>query len=122
MPKSMPNISSIIKSHNKKTLSNDESKLSKSSCNCRDKSSCPLNGNCFQQNVVYCIKVIRMNQFTNKNHPHYIGLTESFFKDRLYKDKNLFKYEKTNDMQQNCLILYGTRRAKPLMYHSNGVF
>ena len=34
-----------------------------------------------------------MNQFTNKNHPHYIGLTESFFEDRLYKHKNLFKYE-----------------------------
>ena len=43
---SMPNISSIIKSHNQKVLSNDVSKSSKSSCNCRDKSSCPLNGNC----------------------------------------------------------------------------
>ena len=31
---SMPKISSIIKSHNKKVLSNDESKSSKSSCNC----------------------------------------------------------------------------------------
>ena len=39
---SKPNISSIIKSHNKKVLSKDESKSSKSSCNCRDKSSCPL--------------------------------------------------------------------------------
>ena len=84
---SMPNISSIIKSHSKKILSNDESKSSKSSCNCRDKSSCPLNGNCLQQNVIYCSKVILRNQYTNKNHPHYIGLTESSFKDRLYKQK-----------------------------------
>ena len=80
--------------HNKisKVLSSDESRLSKSSCNCRDKSSCRLNGNCLQQNVIYCSKVIPRNQYTNKNHPHYIGLTE-FFKDRLYKHKNSFKYE-----------------------------
>ena len=32
---SMPNISSITKSHNKKVLSNDESKSPKSSCNCK---------------------------------------------------------------------------------------
>ena len=89
----MPNISSIIKSHNKKVLSNDESKSSKSSCNCRDKSSSPLNGNCLQQNVIYCSKVILRNQYTNKNHPHNIGLTESSFKDRLYKHKNFFQYE-----------------------------
>ena len=43
-------ISSKTKSHNKKVLSNNESKSSKSSCNCRDKSPCPLNGNCLQQN------------------------------------------------------------------------
>ena len=90
---SMPNISSIIKSHNKKVLSNNESKSSKSSCNCRDKSSCPLNGNCLQQNVMYCSKVILGNQYTNKNHPHNIGLTESSFKDRLYKHKSSLKYE-----------------------------
>ena len=90
---SMPNISSIIKFHNKKVLSNDKSKSSKSSCNCRYKSSCPLNGNCLQQNVIYCSKVILRNQYTNKIHPHYIRLTESSFKDKLYKDKNSFKYE-----------------------------
>ena len=46
---SMQNISGKIKYHNKKVLSNDASKSSKSSCNCRDKSSCPLNGNCLQK-------------------------------------------------------------------------
>ena len=79
---SMPNISSILKSHNKKVLSNGVSKSSKSSCNCRDKCSCPLNDNCLQQNVIYCSKVIPGNQYTNNNHPNYIGLTESSFKDK----------------------------------------
>ena len=90
---SMPCISSIIKSHNKKVLSNEESKSSKSFCNCRDKSFCPLNGNYLKQNVIHCSKVILRNQYTNENQPHYIGLTESSFKDRLYKHKSSFKYK-----------------------------
>ena len=64
----MPNSSSIIKSHNKNVLSNDESKSSKSPCNCTDKSSCPLNGNCLQQNVIYCGKFFPRNQYINISH------------------------------------------------------
>ena len=78
---SMADISSIIKSHNKKFLSNDKLKSSKYSCNFRDKSSCPLNGNCLQQNVIYYNKIIPRDEFTNKNHPHYIGLIEGSSKD-----------------------------------------
>ena len=120
----MPNISSITKSHNKKILSKDESKLSKSTCKFRDKSFCPLSGNWLQQNVIYFSKVIPRNQFTNKNHPLYIRLTENLFNDRLYKLKNSFKCDKKNknEMQQNGLVLYVTRRAKTLMYHFNGVY
>ena len=86
----MSNISSIIKSQNRKILSKKESKSSKSSCNCRDKTFHPLNGNCLQQNVKYYSKVIPRNKFTNKTIPHYIGLTECSLKDRLYKQKKLF--------------------------------
>ena len=74
-------------------LNNDGSKSWKSSCNCIDKSSYPLNGNCLEQNVIFYSKTIPRNQFTNKNDTHYIGLTESSFKERLYKHKNSFKYE-----------------------------
>ena len=88
----MSNISSIIKSQNRKILSKKESKSSKPSCNCRDKTFHPLNGNCLQQNVKYYSKVIPRNKFTNKTIPHYIGLTECSLKDRLRKQKNSFKY------------------------------
>ena len=44
----MPNIKSIINSHNHKILrSNDTNK----SCNCRDKISCPFNGECLYKGV-----------------------------------------------------------------------
>lgn len=60
---SSTNISAMIKSHNKKILSNDKLKSSKCVCNCRDN---PLNGSSLQQNVIYCSNVIPRKQFTNK--------------------------------------------------------
>ena len=113
--------SSIIKSHNKIILSKGESKLSKSSCICRDKTSCHLNGNYLQQNMIYYSKVISRNECTNKNHPYYIRLTEGSFEDILYKHKKCLN-GRANKIQQNYQISYGIRRRKTLTYHSNGVY
>ena len=114
---SMPNISSIIKSHNKKILSNDKSKSSKSSYDCKDKSSCPINGNSLEQNVKCDI------------------LQESHPTERVYQQKHKrvflnidYANIKTNwntianKMQRICLISYGTRKAKTSTYHSHRVF
>ena len=50
----MPNMKSIISSHNKHTLSNaNRSTPQPDTCNCRKKSDCPLEGKCFQSNVIY---------------------------------------------------------------------
>ena len=58
--------------------------------NCRVKESCPLNSDCFQSSAVYGCKITSNN--TAEESPHYIGLAENTFKDRLYKHKNSFKY------------------------------
>ena len=48
------NMSSMIKSHNKKVINRDAKKLK--SCNCRVKSECPLNGQCQVTDIIYkCI-------------------------------------------------------------------
>ena len=88
---SMPNFASIINSHNKKILNENIAKPTSASCNCRVKASCPLDGNCLQSSLVYICKAATP-KITN-NYPHYIGLTDNTFKDRLYKHKNSFKYE-----------------------------
>ena len=59
-------------------------------CNCRLKSSCPLNGNCMQSSLVYICKADTPTIIENQPH---IGLTENTFKDRFYKHKHSFKYE-----------------------------
>ena len=53
----MPNIKSIIASHNKRILSTEQEpeQLSKTNkeCNCRNLTECPLEGKCLQTNVIY---------------------------------------------------------------------
>ena len=87
----MSNFCSIINSHNKKIINSNIPKQPAPTCNCRSKSSCPLNGDCMQSSLVYICKADAPN--ITKNHPHYISLTENTFKDRFYEHKNSFKYE-----------------------------
>ena len=51
---SLPNFKSVINGHNKNILYEQEKP---SPCNFRDKTSCPLNGNCQHKNLVYSCKV-----------------------------------------------------------------
>ena len=83
---SLLNFKSVINGHNKNILNEQEKP---SPCNCRDKTSCPLNGSCQHKNLVYSFKVSTPDR--KQNHPHYIGLTEHTFKDRLYKHNNSFQ-------------------------------
>ena len=52
---SLPYFASIIKSHNKKILRQEEIASPKPHCNCRVKESFPLNGDCLQSSV--CLRL-----------------------------------------------------------------
>ena len=58
-----PSAASIINSHNKKILENQPSNTT-AECNCRVKDSCPLQGKCQTENVVYLAQVT--NRITAK--------------------------------------------------------
>ena len=76
----MPNVQSIISSHNKSVLKEDNSNTnSENKCNCRAKDSCPLQGECLTKAVVYQATV--KNEITNESQT-YVGLTENTFKTR----------------------------------------
>ena len=68
------NMSSMIKSHNKKVINKDvkESKL----CNCRVKSECPLNGQCQATDIIYQCTVLS----PDKPNKLYLGTAEGDFK------------------------------------------
>ena len=73
----MPNIRSIINRRNAKILESTE-EPSVSTCNCRKKSDCPLDGACLERNVVFKATITTDNGDTKT----YIGTTEKEFKTR----------------------------------------
>ena len=80
----MPNMKTIIASHNKQILSNVPTTSNQNqdpSCNCRKKAECPLDGQCLQQNVVYQATVT-----TETTTESYVGLASNF-KER-YRNHN----------------------------------
>ena len=92
------NISSIMSSHNKKLLKNVA--LNTKPCNCRTKSTCPLNGQCQSQDIIYkCTVSTSVNpdkvylrtaegDFKKRYHNH----TKSFRNKRYTKYTSLSKY------------------------------
>ena len=80
---SLPNFASIINSHNKKILRQEEMVSPKPHCNCRVKESCPLNGDCLQASGCKTT-----SSTTAEDSPHYTGLTGNTFKGSLYEHKN----------------------------------
>ena len=82
----MKNTKQIIDNHNKRILNppihTDETAnnaTSNKTCNCRQKNTCPLNGNCLQSSVIYQAIVKRKDNNISET---YIGLTENDFKTR----------------------------------------
>ena len=106
---SLPNFASIFNSHNKKIINNNIPKPPAPTCNCRPKTSCPLNGDCLQSSLVYIFKSDTPNII--EKHPHFIGLAEITFKDRFYKHKNSFKYESKRNATELSNFVWENKHA-----------
>ena len=89
----MPNVHQIITAHNK-TILDKQIKASENptkECNCRYKESCPLQGKCLTESVVYQATVTRKD---NQHKETYVGLTEGPFKTRYNNHTSSFRNEK----------------------------
>ena len=85
----MPNMSSIIASHNRKIF-NINTSNSENGCNCRGGvNSCPLNGKCLTEALVYKATVQSGDQKAE-----YIGLASTSFKSRFNNHTSSFKNRK----------------------------
>ena len=78
----MDNVSRIIKGHNKRVSSNSLSQTTP--CNCRNKTECPMNGNCRVRSVIYKFTV---SPTTNGTKRVYLGVEEGDWKQRFYNHK-----------------------------------
>ena len=94
----MNNTKQIIDNHNKRILNSPkhrdkstDNSVDNKSCNCRQKNTCPLNGNCLQSSVIYQATVKRNDNNTSET---YIGLTENAFKTRYRNHTASFRHTK----------------------------
>ena len=99
----MPNISSIISSHNKKVL-NDRKPLEIGGCNCqvRNRQNCPLDGHCMTPNAMYEATVTSPDE---EYYPEqlYVGITEPPIKIRHgnhNRDFNDEEYAKSTELSK----------------------
>ncbi len=102
----MPNMASIIQTHNKKVQRKPVGENAKT-CNCRKKEECPLSGKCQTNNVIYNAEVVVENQNQNKL---YIGLTEHAFKQRYANHLQTFKHEKYENSTELSKYIWSLKR------------
>ena len=76
------NMSSMIKSHNKKVINKDVKELKP--CFCRVKSECPLNGQCQVTDIIYKCTVLS----PGKPNKEYLGTAEGDLKKRKRYDRS----------------------------------
>lgn len=84
----MPNVSQIISRNNKKKIKNNEKSENneEKKCNFNGNTTCPLDGNCLQSDVIYQATVK-----TQSDTQTYVGLTQKSFKNRFTKHTNSFR-------------------------------
>ena len=104
----MPNMDSIVKTHNTKILKKKDEADAKEekACNCRDKASCPLGNDCLKTNVVYKATVQHENKISN-----YIGMTENSFKTRYTQHKSSLKHSKNRTQTELSSLLWSLKNS-----------
>ena len=105
----LPTFKSVTNGLNRNTLKQKEKP---SRYNCKDETSCSLNGSCQHKNFLFSVRVSTPD--ITQNHPHYIGLTEH----NLRKDStNIIILSSTSrkEIQQNFLISYGVKTKRTSM-------
>ena len=81
----LPNVESIISSHNKKILLPGDGTKNVKKCNCQGDNICPLNGNCRQSSVIY-----KATLQSDTETSIYIGQAGQTFKERFYNHNQSF--------------------------------
>ena len=84
-----PNMAKIISANNSKILKQLENKPEKRTCSCPKNATCPLDGKCLTDNLIYQATVTHDGRVNT-----YIGLTSSDFKTRLANHNKSFNHEK----------------------------
>ena len=104
----MDNMEKIIKCHNSKILTKQDS-TNERTCYCPVKSNCPLNGNCLLTNIAYLTEIVHKKNTPNQ---YYIGVTKPSFKKRLGNHKKSFSHKKYANDTELSKYIWKLKEAK----------
>ena len=97
----MPNTGSIIRSHNRRLLDKQEvsNEQKPHTCNCKEKTTCPLRGNCLTKSILY-EATVTSSKCTEER--VYLGITGGSFKDRFRNHVKSFnsKYKHETELSK----------------------
>ena len=101
----MTNIASIILAHTRNILNPIVQSFR---CNCRVKSSSPLNGECLTWKIIYRADV---SNDKNSNKKFYFGLADTPFKERYRNHTKDFKHEKYENCTELVKYIWQSKRG-----------
>ena len=98
----MNNVKNIISKHNTRIIRKSQPQVTNTtSCNCRNKETCPLQNKCMSKDIVYKATISTCNTNDKK---HYIGMTSNTFKERYrnhIKSFNQKKYSNETELSKH---------------------
>ena len=106
----MRNMDTVIKSHNQRVIRQSATTprdAAPTKCNCRNKTQCPLRGNCLEEAIVYKATI----QHDNKR-KFYYGLAGGPFKERYRNHVKSFKHEKYKNETQLSKYIWTLKESK----------
>lgn len=93
------NMGQVIKAHNAQIMRDLNTQRPERTCNCRQKDTCPLRGNCLASDIVYKATVN-----SGIDSVTYIGLASGHFKSRFNNHNKSFnheRYEKDTELSKH---------------------
>ena len=113
----MPNMATIISSHNKNLLGNkQEPKATIPPCNCRYSANCPLNGECRKKAVIYKASIT-----SDGSSKHYAGCTEKRNSRPVITITPTPSDIERKEMRQNSQKHFGMLKILAMNLQSNGL-
>lgn len=105
----MTNVKNIISNHNKVEINKSlkPSDETKTACNCRNKTSCPMSGNCNVKNIIYQAEVTTPNTRAT-----YIGLCDTQFKERYRNHTCSFRNERYKNATELSKFIWSLKDRK----------
>ena len=106
----MPNVATIISSHNKNLFSKKQEPKTTipSPCNCCNSVNCPLNGECCEKTVIYKALITSGDTFK-----HYIGCTETDFDTRYCNHTHSLRYREKRNATELSNVFWNDKVSGP---------